>query len=251
MPTPFSHLRFAYRLLEGADLIPALGQALPAQLPAFLLGNVAPDLQTVSGQARETTHFFSVPARDHTSGEVRLFEQHPALAPAGALPLPQAMFLSGYLAHLVLDEVWIETIFEPCFGAHARWGTLPERLYLHNALRSHIDEQDRRQLPLSTAACLHTAQPQRWLPFAGDATLLHWRDLLAEQLAPGRPARTVEMFAKRMGTDPRALAALLASPEAMQRRVFARLPSGQLERYVAEAQVRCLRVLHAYWDESV
>lgn len=250
MPTPFSHLRFAHELLSDAGLPPAMREALQADKPAFLLGSVAPDAQTVSGLAREATHFFYVPRRDKVPAHQHLFAKHPILAHPRRLPPAQAAFLSGYLTHLALDEFWVEEIFEPVFGSRQRWGTLPERLYLHNALRSYVDEHDRRQLPASTAASLRAAKPHGWLPFVGDDTLLHWRDLIAEQLSPGQAGRTVEVFAKRMGADPRRFAALLASPEEMQRRVFAHLPPGKVDRYFPEGVAVCARLLQDYWNDA-
>jgi hypothetical protein len=247
VPTPFTHLRFALDLLADG-LPPEVEALLRAEQPAFLLGNIAPDVQAVSGQPREATHFFAIPRRDAVPAHRRLFEQHPTLARPRRMPASQAAAVSGYLAHLLLDEIWIQDIFEPVFGTHQPWGTLPERLYLHNALRSYLDGRDRRYLPHGTAASLQAARPRHWLPFVGDDHLLQWRDLVAEQLTPGQPNRTVEVFAERMGADPQALAALLASPEEMQRRIWTRLPSGKLDACYAEGQAQAARLLAAYWS---
>ena len=59
MPTPFNHLHIAYDLV--AQLPAALRAPLTAEWPAFLLGNIAPDVQTLTGELREATHFFPVP----------------------------------------------------------------------------------------------------------------------------------------------------------------------------------------------
>jgi len=248
VPTPFTHLRFALELLDAAELPPAIRDVLRAEQPAFLLGSIAPDVQTVTGQPREATHFFYIPRRDAVPAHLHLFEEHPALAQPLRLPAPQAAAISGYLTHLLLDEIWVQEIFEPVFGYHQPWGTLPERLYLHNALRIYVDDRDRRRLPGATAASLHTSRPHHWLPFVTDDVLLHWRDLVAEQLTPGHAARTLEVFAERMGADPRALAALLASPDEMHRRVFVRLPAGKLDTYYTEGLAQGARLLQTYWN---
>ncbi len=247
MPTPFTHLRFAEEILGLAGLPQPAHEALYAEKPAFLLGCVAPDAQTVSGQPREATHFFYVPLRDSVPAFRHLFDAYPALAQAAELPRAQAACLAGYLTHLALDEFWVRDVFEPIFGPRADWGTFIERLYLHNALRSHLDASDRKMLPASTAATLSSVRPHDLCPFISDETLLHWRDLIAEQLSPGQAGRTVEVFAERMGADPRAFAALLASPEQMRRRVFSRLPDGLLERYYREGLSQCETVLQRYW----
>ncbi len=247
MPTPFTHLRFAQEILDLSGLPQPARETLHAEKPAFFLGCVAPDAQTVSGQPREATHFFYVPLRDSVPAFRHLFDAYPALTRAAELPRAQAAFLAGYLTHLALDEFWVRDVFEPIFGSRAHWGTFIERLYLHNALRSHLDASDRKGLPVSTAATLSCARPHDFCPFISDETLLHWRDLIAEQLSPGQSGRTVEVFAERMGADPRTFAALLASPEEMRRRVFSRLPDGLLERYYREGLSLCETVLQRYW----
>ncbi len=237
--------------MDLAGLPQPTREALCAEKPVFLLGCVAPDAQTVSGQPREATHFFYVPLRDSVPAFRHLFDAYPALARAMELPRAQAAFLAGYLTHLALDEFWVRDVFEPVFGSRVRWGTFIERLYLHNVLRSYLDASDRKRLAASTAATLSSAHPRDLCPFISDETLLHWRDLIAEQLSPGQAGRTVEVFAERLGADPRAFAALLASPEEMQRRVFSRLPDGLLERFYREGLRLCETVLEDYWTGAL
>ena len=207
MPTPFTHLAVAAELAASGALPPEVAGAWPA----FLLGNIAPDVQVLSGQPREATHFFPVPLNSAPPAEEVLFAQHPGLARLGALPPAQAVFVAGYLAHLVFDQLWVRMIFEPVFGPEQTWGEgFKERLYLHNVLRAHWDAQDLARLTPATAADLAAAAPREWLPFVADADLAGWRDLVAEQLAESGTSRTVEVFAARMRADPAAFAALLA-----------------------------------------
>lgn len=246
MPTPFNHLRIA------RDLLPLLPDGLQADLaaewPAFLFGNIAPDVQTVSGQAREATHFFPVPLGEAPPATTILFARYPALAEADQLPRGQAAFLAGYLAHLEFDQQWLREVFEPVFGPEQTWGTFYERLYLHNALRSYWDFSDLAQLTPETGAALIAAEPRGWLPFVPDADLVRWRNLVAEQLHTGSgAARTVEVFAERLRADPEALALLIRSPDEMERRVFARVSLEAIERYRAETLQRCALLLPAYW----
>jgi len=247
MPTPFVHLLIAHELLASPSLTPEVRRALAAEQPAFLFGNIAPDAQTVSGQRREATHFFPVPLGNARPAPQRLFESHPALARPEQLPPAQAVFLAGYLAHLTFDQLWIARIFEPIFGERQTWGTFDERLYLHNALRAHSDALDLSRLPGSTGAGLRAAAPARWLPFLSDEHLRAWRDFLADQLEAG-VTRTVEVFAQRMQVDPQAFAALLESPDEMQRRVFTRLSLEQLARYRAEGLAQSAQLIQAYWE---
>jgi hypothetical protein len=247
MPTPFTHLLAAPALLDAA---PAARETLAAEWPAFLLGNIAPDVQTVSGQTREATHFFPVPIGDAPPAHAVLFARHPALARAQALPAAQAAFIAGYLAHLAFDQLWITEVFAPVFGPEQTWATFHERLYLHNALRAYVDAVDLAQLPAPTGAALRTARPAAWLPFVADEHLALWRDHVAGQLAPGAASRTVEVFAERLNADPRAFAALVASPAEMEAHVFARVSRERLEDYRAWALAESARLIRDYWEEN-
>jgi Zinc dependent phospholipase C len=249
MPTPFTHLAAASEILAHPALPPATAAALRAELPAFLLGNTAPDVQTVSGQSRQATHFFSVPLNGAPPAGPQMLARYPGLAQCSALPATQAAFLAGYLAHLIFDQLWISDIFEPHFGEAPTWGNFRERLYLHNALRAHWDAEDLARLAPTVAGDLHAAAPMEWLPFVDDRHLRTWRDLIADQLSSGA-GRTVEVFAQRMRADPHAFAALLASPAEMQRRVFARVPGGALDAYRARAVAASARTIGAYWQGS-
>ena len=243
MPTPFTHLAVAGELLAAGALPPAIA----ADRPAFLLGNIAPDVQVLSGQTREATHFFPVPLDGAPPAQARLIELYPALAPLSALPPPQAAFMAGYLAHLVFDQFWVRLIFEPVFGPAQGWESFKERLYLHNVLRAYCDALDLARLVPGTAFELAAAEPRAWLPFVADHDLVAWRDLVAEQLGEAGASRTVEVFAQRLQADPAAFAALLASPTELESRLFSRLPPGALDDYRAAAYAASLDTIHRSW----
>jgi hypothetical protein len=247
MPTPFTHLAAAADLLASPALATDTQAALVAEWPAFLFGNTAPDVQTISGQPREATHFFTVPLRDASPAGRRLLARYSALAVRSQLPADQAAFIAGYLAHLMYDQLWIRDVFEPFFGEAPAWGSFRERLYLHNVLRAYMDAVDLQRLRPAVAGRLRAAEPHAWLPFEDDRHLRAWRDLLADQLSSGA-GRTVEVFAQRMRVDPQEFAALLASPEEMDRRVFSHLPPGALAEYRALARAVSVRVISAYWQ---
>jgi hypothetical protein len=216
-------------------------------LPAFRLGHTAPDAQTVSGQPREATHFFSVPMTDPRPAHAVMFERFPELSRASQLDSARAVFLTGYLCHLALDQLWIRQIFQPVFGETAEWATFRERLYLHNVLRTHLDELDLPQLANGVGTSLGRALPDGWLPFLADEALARWRDWLVEQLQPGASSQTLEIFARRMNRDPQELSALLASPDELDRLIFARLPQQDLAGFRAEGLAHSLGLAVEYW----
>ena len=61
MPTPFYHLSLAQELLTHPSLPEPINQFLRMRRCEFMFGNTAPDVQVVSGQARQETHFFNLP----------------------------------------------------------------------------------------------------------------------------------------------------------------------------------------------
>ncbi|MBI3764450.1 MAG: zinc dependent phospholipase C family protein [Chloroflexi bacterium] len=249
MPTPFMHLVMADAMLAQPGLPDALRERLTAGRPAFRFGHTAPDAQTVSGQSRESTHFFSVPMTSRRAAQEIMFERHADLARPAGLDPARAAFLTGYLCHLLLDQLWIAEIFQPIFGERAAWGTFPERLYLHNVLRAYLDRRDLPRLANGVRDSLCAAKPANWLPFIDDRHLRRWRDLVADQLAPGASARTIEIFARRMDRDPHDFEALLASPEELDRQVFSRIPLERIAAFRVEGLARSLELTRKYWRD--
>jgi len=236
MPTPVHHLVIAQAIVADSWLTGAARQLIESQRGAFLLGSIAPDVQSVSRQPREATHFFKLPPTDARPGHAIMLAQHSALARAERLAPAHAAFIAGYVTHLALDELWIAQMFGPCFGMEAKWGTFRERLLIHNVLRTWLDERDQRRLDGRTSDLLARVEPQGWLPFVRDAGLRAWRDEIAEELAPGAIVRTAQVFAERLQVSPLELRRLLDSPAEMQQRVFARVPPGGVERFYADAR---------------
>jgi hypothetical protein len=251
MPTPFYHLSVAEELLEHPALPEGVRLALYEQLPAFLLGNTAPDVQVVSGQKREATHFFRVPILPGTRTPwTQMLASYPALARPEELPPAQAAFLAGYLCHLQADWQWILDIFAPIFGPARRWSTFSQRLYLHNVLRAYLDRQIMPDLAANTTHLLNEIEPDDWLPFVDDAHLKEWGRYLAQQLEPGAAARTVEVFAARQKISPLEFYRLLDSESRMDAEIFAKLPRQRLVQYRRKLVKSNLMLLSSYFSKS-
>jgi hypothetical protein len=232
VPTPFYHIHFALDLLKQPEMDSQARQLLERQRCHFLLGNTAPDVQVLSGDKRETTHFFALPFQANAPRPWQeIFENYPSLARASQLPESQASFVAGYLCHLQADWLWVKDIFAPVFGPTCSWSSFNQRLYLHNVLRAYLDRQVFDQLPEDIGACLLASEPRGWLPFAQDLHLVKWRNYLAEQLRPGALAETVQVFAERQGIAPKEYLSLLNSEEKMEVEVFTRLPRQRLLTY--------------------
>jgi hypothetical protein len=232
VPTPFYHLSLAQELLNRASLPRKIGQFLQAAACEFLFGATAPDVQVISGQPRQETHFFNLPIRagDQPAWE-KLLDDYPRLSTAEKLPATHAAFVAGYLCHLQADWRWITDIFAPVFGPGCLWGTFKKRLYYHNVLRAYLDQEVLPGLAVGMNGCLGQVKPLGWLPFVRDDHLAAWRDYLTPQLYSGATTQTVEVFSARQGISIPEYRALLGSWERMQREIFTHLPLEQVQSY--------------------
>jgi hypothetical protein len=245
MPTPVMHLALAEEILHGDSLPLAIRHLLTQQRGPFLLGHTAADVQTVSGQARRETHFYSIPRTDERPAYEALFAAHPGLARADRLPPAQSAFVAGYIAHLLLDELWLEHVFQRYFIGQA-WGTQAERLFLHNVLRTWMDRQDQQRLNGTIVTALRQVDPQGWLPFVGDVHLRAWRDWLVGQFEPGHSVQTAAVFAQRMGVSVAEVEAVLMSPQQMETRIFGHVPQAALQSFHDTGYARSVGLIARY-----
>ena len=247
------HLALAEEIIREDALPPAIRRLLTQQRGPFLLGHTAPDVQTVSGQRRDETHFYSIPRTSDRPAHEALFAAHPALARAELLPPAQAAFVAGYIAHLLLDELWLEDIFLHYFwqdgGTHRtepRAKVLRERIFPHNVLRTWMDRQDQQRLNGSVVTVLQGTEPHNWLPFVSDEHLRVWRDWLVGQIGPGGSVQTAEVFAQRMGVPVAEVEAVLRSPQQMEERVFRHIPRAALRSFHDTGYARSVALVDWY-----
>jgi hypothetical protein len=247
VPTPFHHLSLARELLNHPGLPKEIRRSLVNSHCAFLFGSTAPDVQVVSGQPRQQTHFFSLPLQeDAQPAWIQFLLAFPGLAEPRQLPAIQAAFLAGYLCHLQADWLWVKDIFAPVFGPTCAWGTFRERLYLHNVLRAYLDVRLLPPLWSGMDDCLRQVVPRGWLPFVEDRYLLQWRDFLSPQLQPGATTQTVEVFSSRQGISALEFHDLLESEKRMQEEVFIHLTLEQVEQYNQRVLEENSRLLSDY-----
>lgn len=231
MPTPFYHLSIADELLEGDSLPEDVRGFLQTQRGAFYLGKTAPDVQTISGQSRPETHFYRVPLVDRTPPWERMFHRYPQMERAGTISPEQAAFTAGYICHLQADVIWITDLFVPYFLPLLRYTKRKQAGFIHNVLRSWLDEQIVPNLAKDVSIRLDGVQPNGWLPFVQSQYLLDWRGYIAGQLAPGAKSLTVEVFAERAHIPVDAFFELMHSAERMQAEVFSVIPQEVLVEY--------------------
>ena len=244
MPTPAVHLALAEKMLRRDDLSLVAGRLLREHRGPFLLGHTAPDVRTISGQDREECHFYDIPRTSKRSAYLELFARHPSLRNVDRLAPSQIAFVAGYIAHLELDELWLDHVFYPFL--YGEWATLRERLFLHNVLRTWVDQRAQEALTGTVAGSLRLVQPSEWLPFVRDCDLRVWRDWLVRQLQPGRKMETAEVLAGRMGVPASGIHALVDSRSAMEERVFRRFPRSALESFCQLGYERGVALIEWY-----
>jgi hypothetical protein len=251
MPTPFIHLHIAEQIRATAAATQPEGTLhcrLNAHWPAFYLGSVAPDVQTVSGAPRAATHFYNLPPAPDSDAVSRLWTQYPSLAEGAALPPAQGIFVAAYCAHLMLDLIWFREVLIPYFAEVEGLGEFKERRLLHHTLLTYLDRQAYEALPPDAASTLAAARPRHWLPFVADADLAAWQAMLAAQLAPGAPSQTIRIYAERMEMAPDRFAARVADEAWLAQNLFARIPMAQVKRRLETAVGQSIRLITDYLD---
>lgn len=229
MPTPATHLASAQAMLHQGTLRTAARELLSRHTGPFVLGHTAPDVTTISGQRREASHFYSIPRTSNRPAYQVLLDTHPALVDVTRLSPAQAAFVAGYIAHLLLDELWLVDVFQPCFLQE--WGPPAERMFLHNVLRTWVDADDQARLNDPVSQALQQADPDNWVSFIEDGHLRLWRDWLVEQLAPDHKMETAEVLASRVGVPAEEMETVAQSPEEMENRVFCHFSRSALRRF--------------------
>jgi hypothetical protein len=251
VPTPFYHLSVADELLRNQALDRPVLQWLQAQRCAFFLGNTAPDVQVVSGEPRENTHFFVLPLSHNAQPPWDAFlNLYPGLHSFSCTEA-HLTFLAGYLCHLQADWLWIKKIYAPIFGPNQDWDTFSYRLYIHNVLRAYQDAQIMNSLPQETGDCLDSVRPLGWLPFVEDRHLEEWRDYLSRQLKPGSLAQTVEVFAARQGISPEEYYSLLESKERMDTEVFSKVSEETLTDFRSTLIHQNVQLIQSFYQSRI
>lgn len=231
MPTPFTHLETAQRLLRDTQIPQPARELLEAEKSAFLLGNVAADARVDSGLMRGDTHFYvyDQPITQHPWRV--MLERHPTLKAVSSAP--QQAFLAGYVAHLCMDEIWSLHMLRPYF-VEGQWGTQHSRYFMLHILLIYMDERDYHRLEDWQRGSLFAAQPMLWTPFMSDAVLRRWRDFIAEQLPPEGESQTLRIFGQRIDRRPEDFREILDSPDAMLSGLWTHIPPALLQEIEAK-----------------
>ncbi len=248
MPTPFTHLQTAQRLLLDEQIPAHIRAAIALQKPAFLLGNIAADARTNGDLTRESTHFYSYD-RGITEHPWRVMvQQNPTLNQPTTLA--QQAFIAGYVAHLSIDESWSLEMLGPHF-ARREWGNHQFRFLMLHIVLIYMDERDYHALESWQQPNLAAAVPGNWLPFMPDRILVDWRNFISQQLYPVGSSQTLEVLGKRINKQPHELRAILDSAERMNTDLWGNIPRDQFDTIEATMYRHARDQMLTYWDESI
>jgi hypothetical protein len=248
VPTPFQHLNYAERVYRHPGIPLPVRRLLGGAWGAYLLGSTAGDVQVITSQARVETHFYRLADIGIRSAVDTLLSAHPDLADPAGLSPAHAAFLTGYLVHLVWDEVWARDIFIPLYQNASHWNERRAYFLHHNALRLFLDREAYAALQGSgcLSAALRGVLPCRWLPFATDRALIAWRDWLVEQLTDPATVQTSAVFAQRMQMPVEELEEVVRE---LRSGAYDRVPewASAVERFEARALQESVETVLSYW----
>lgn len=247
MPTPFMHIALADKLIADPELSARARQALEGAWGAFLLGSIAPDARVSSGLARAATHFFEYSAALDAPPARKFLQRFPMLRCSALADAAQGAFVAGYAAHLAMDAVWFVQML-PHFSRD--WAPPAQRNILLHALLAQLDARDRACLAQRDYLALKRAAPQGWLPFISDADLGAWRDLIADQLAPNAPSRTLEILGSRIWLSAAQMQALLMD-QAQMSLLWQNIPSSLIAAVEAAMYAEVRQTLEAYFADQL
>ena len=248
MPTPFTHLRIAQRLLTDERLAAPYRELLQRQRPALQLGSIVADARVASGVGREVTHFYAygVPITERPWRQ--MLRLHPALC--RAQDEAHSAFLAGYVAHLAADETWALKMVRPQFWGRDwpgvdRW----DKFFALHLILTVMDERDERLLEDWQADSLIHCEPKDWLPFMGDDTLRGWRDLVAQQIMPDGISQTLPIFGARLNSNPAILREALDDPARLDAALWRHIPKALLAEVERQAYAYSRDQLTVYLTE--
>ncbi|OAI38869.1 hypothetical protein AYO38_08730 [bacterium SCGC AG-212-C10] len=134
MPQIGLHMVIASQIADAGDV-----KLLRDHIGAFLLGSTSPDVRVMTRQDRKTTHFFDLNVMDPQDSIGGLFAEYPSLADPERLNAETRAWMCGYIAHLVMDENYINGVYRPFFAEHDRLGGQLRANAMDRVLQFYLD----------------------------------------------------------------------------------------------------------------
>jgi hypothetical protein len=248
MPNAETHLAAACDLLAEPDITQAYAWLNgDGSRAAFLMGAISPDARAISGQAREATHFFTIPPADERPAPAVMCSDWPVIAVATQLSAPGAAFIAGYMTHLIMDQAWVTRVVMPgLYIAGMEWGLHHPNWRLYCILMTYLEYRAAARLPVDATQQLASAQPDGWLPFVTDHYLTEWAGRVTKLIAGGGPRRVSSSLSQSCGLDPAQMEAIVLSEAAMAREAYPSVSREQLLAFEAETARLCSDQIMTY-----
>ena len=115
-------------------------------------------------------------------GVEELLNSHPDLSEISELKETTVAFVAGYIAHLVMDETWINDVFRPFFGEKSPLGGDSEAKIKDRALQFALDLEKRKDRGLMS----HVAKEVQYsdskveVNFIDEDSLSRWRLMMVD-----------------------------------------------------------------------
>ena len=146
---------------------------------SYFLGCTAPDVRAMIKWPREKTHFVPLDPGSVGAGVRNMLDLYPELADHRRVSPATRAFLLGYIGHLIADELWITTLFQPNFSSQNPTDGNPVEAHLWDrALQLDMDRQARLEMDDLQEAREVLAGAERGVdvPFLGPDLLEQWRE---------------------------------------------------------------------------
>lgn len=251
MPTPFTHLAIARRMLNDERISPEHRALLNEHSAAFYLGQVAPDGHVMAQRKRHETHFYTYEDLHVDHLWELMMQQYPTLW--RQKEENAKAFLAGYVAHLAVDEHWLNAMTSPYF-VKREWETFRWRFYMLHVILTHMDERDysilttRQEFQVATA--LERAKPAHWLPFMSDQSLHDWGSLIHRQIKPNGISETLSIVAPRAHKSVEELRAFLDDESQMEQGLWRYVPRSVLAHTETGMYDLAVEYVNAYLEAN-
>ena len=221
---------------EVGDRLRHRHRVLDEERGNLYLGSTAPDIRVITHWERGRTHFFDLSNFDEQSGVTALFSAHPRLRRPGSLGAGTVAFIAGYVTHLVMDELWINTIYRPFFGERSPLGGSLRANIMDRAMQFSLDRQKRIDRKLMSHVLDEVARSDLALEidFIDEDTLHRWKEVILDVVDHSPDWDRFQYIASRHLRE-----AGIESPEQFQEFVRS-LPDlvDETLRYLTEKRVR-------------
>ncbi|MDP2950691.1 MAG: hypothetical protein Q8P22_14305 [Chloroflexota bacterium] len=230
-------------------------RALDADPGSLYLGSTAPDIRILTRWERERTHFFDLFRFDEQSGVAAMFEAYPSLACPASLNPATVAFVSGYISHLVMDEIWINEVYRPFFGQHSPLGGDLKANIMDRAIQYELDRQtrsDREAVEHIVRELARTALNVE-VEFIDKDTIGRWRELSMEAVNHPPDWERFHYIAGRAlraaGVDsPEALAEFMKTLPDLLTETTNYLTRERIQAFLEKSVCRGLEALKEYLD---